>query len=465
MDLDGGFEEMGQFWPASVSEPEHPWPGKITVDSDGSATVEIFSAFTDEGESFLAPLGGTPHPGRILGVTETNKAVTLDRVASTPRGGLTIGKVSGVRQHFFWSDRVLFGHHYDEDQEIRFDRVALSVEHAYEWFGLSGLRADGDILETPAKMTLSYEQPAPILFQLPHGIAGRVRFGFTGFTYPVPWDPKFGLEQTCSISLDAYHDYWSLDDVKELAGVFQSLVAVVTASPARLTAMSASRRDGPRRGGRTDLANVVVTHRPYSPGTADSRTLHPNDMLFTYGDVQEVFSETMSNWLGYWQSAEYAIRAVMQSRFGQLTLDDHLRTLTQAVDVALGKDRGENVEFKKLVRYLAETCWAEWETDLDVNAFAEAVRKYRNWFVHFDGRRARVKVDYGEVAAICHNLGAMLDIYMVSKCVPDSIQWRDLVTENGDLKWLLKKRLYLHPKHRRQTRRDDSSPNEARGAD
>ena len=465
MDLDGGFEEMGQFWPASDSEPEHPWSGKITVASDGSATLEVFSAFRDEGESFLESLGGTPPPRRILGITEMNKAVTLDHVVADPLGGFMMGELSGVRRRHFWSDQVLFGRHYDEHEEVQFDRVTLSVEHAYEWFGLSGLRGDAYTHETPVTMTLSYEQPAPILFQLPRGIVGRVWFGFTGFSLPRPWETRLNLEQTCSISLDSYRDYWNLDDVKELSLIFQSFFSLVTASPAHLISVDASLRGGSREGGQTALPNVNIAYRPYSEATTDSRTVHPNETLFTYKDVQDVFGETMTNWLSYWRSAEYSIRATMQSRFGRLTLEDHLRTLTQAVDVALGKDLGEDEEFKDLVRHLTETCWAEWEADLDVDAFAKEVRKYRNWFVHFDTRRPRVEVDYSEVAAICRNLGAMLDIYMVSKCVPDSTPWRDLVTENGDLKWPLRKRLQLHPKHRRRAPPGDSSPNEAENAD
>ena len=465
MDLDDGFEEMGQFWPASDSEPDHPWSGKITVDSNGSATLEVFSAFWDEGESSGDSLGGSPFPRRILGVTETNKTVTFDDARPIGGGGFIMGKASGIRRRRFWSDQVLFGRHYDEHHEIRFDRVSLSVEHAYEWFGLSGLRGDEYALDTPAKMTLSFEQPTPIVFQLPHGIAGRVWFNFTGLIQPAPWDARLSLEQTCSISLDSYHDYWNLDDVKELSLIFQSFFSLVTASPAHLISVDASLRGGSREGGQTALPNVNIAYRPYSEATTDSRTVHPNETLFTYKDVQDVFSETMTNWLSYWRSAEYSIRATMQSRFGRLTLEDHLRTLTQAVDVALGKDLGEDEEFKDLVRHLTETCWAEWEADLDVDAFAEEVRKYRNWFVHFDTRRPRVEVDYSEVAAICRNLGAMLDIYMVSKCVPDSIPWRDLVTESGDLKWPLRKRLQLHPKHRRQAQPGDSSPNEAEDAD
>ena len=465
MDLDDGFEEMGQFWPASESEPERPWPGKITVDSYGFATLEIFSAFVGSDESFLEPLGWTPPPGRILGITEMNKAVTLDHVVAAPRGDFAMGELSRFRRHRFWSDQVLFGRHYDEHEEVRFDRVTLSVEHAYEWFGLSGLRGDEYPLETPAKMTLSYEQPAPIVFHLPRGIAGRVWFGFTGFSLPVPWEARLNFEQTCSISLDSHRDYWSLDDVKELSLIFQSFFSLVTTSPAHLISVDASLRGGSRERDQTALPNVSVAYRPYSEDAIDSRTVHPNEMLFTYEDVQDVFDEMMTNWLSYWQSAEYSIRATMQSRFGRLNLDDHLRTLTQAVEVALGKDLGKDEKFKDLVRHLAKTYWAEWKTDLDVDAFAKAVVKYRNWFVHFDTRRPRVEVDYSEVAAICHSLGAMLDIYVVSKCAPDSIPWQDLVTENGDLKWPIKKRLQLHPKHRRQTRRGDSSPNEAEGAD
>lgn len=462
MDLDGGFEEMGQFWPASESEPKHPWPGKITVDSNGFATLEVFSAFPDEGES----LGGSPSPRRIVGITETNKTVTLEDARPIGGGGFIMGNASGIRRRRFWSDQVLFGRRYDEHEEVQFDRVTLSVEHAYEWFGLSGLRGDEYALETPVKMTLSFEQPVPIVFQLPRGIAGRVWFNFTGLIQPAPWDARLSLEQTCSISLDSYHDYWNLDDVKELSLIFQSFFSLVTASSAHLTSVNASLRGGSRKRDRTQPPQKVnVAYRPYREDVIDSRTIYPKQMLFTYEDVQDAFGETMTNWLGYWQSAEYAVRATMQSRFGRLTLDEHLKTLAQAVEVTVGKDRGKNVVFKELVRYLAEMCWVEWENDLDVDAFAEAVVTYRNWFVHFDRKKPRVEVDYSEVAVIGHNLGAMLDIYMVSKCAPDSIPWRDLVTENGDLKWPLRKRLQLHPKHRRQAQPGDSSPNEAEGAD
>ena len=300
-------------------------------------------------------------------------------------------------------------------------------------------------------MTVNYEQPPPIPFRLSNGVIGKVWFGVTNFIQPAPWSTTLELEQMCSISLNSYHTCWYLDDVKELSLVFQSFFALVTNSPACLTGVSASLIHDPQKESHAEDAIVKLFYSPYREDTPEHRTLHPNEMLFVYEDVHGMFGEIMANWLQYWRSAEYAIRASMRSRYGRLILDDHLRILTQALEITVGKDIGDKENFIDLVRHLTKTCWAEWDDDLDIDAFSEAVLKYRNWFVHFDRKRERprVDVDYGEVATICRNLGAMLDIYMLSKCVPGNISYRDLITEKGDLKWLLKKRLQLHPKHRR----------------
>ncbi len=453
MSLDGGFEEVGQFWLADDADAERALPGKLTVDRSGSATIEVFSPMASLAESLLDPDLRNASSIRILGVTETNRAVTMDHARFSSPGRLILGKRSGVRRMDFWSDELVVGHHYGQDDEIRFDHVTLSLEHVYEWFGLSGLQSEEYSFETQAKVMLNYERPSSIAFQLPHGISGRVRFGFTDFVQPTPWEPKLGLKQTCSISLDSSRDssriYWHLDDVKELSLIFLSFFAMATSSTTRLVTVDASLHSDARGKTKTESVSVSLIYNPYGESTTDSRTLHPNEMLFTYEDVQAKFEVVMSNWLEYWQQNEYAVRATMRSRFGHLTLDDHLRTLTQALEIAVGKDIGANATITEIAQRLAENFWTEWDDDLDVRAFANAVGKYRNWFVHFDRKRSRIDVDYGEVAMICHNLGALLDIYMLSKCVPDDIPYRDLITQDGDLKRLLRNRLQLHAKHRR----------------
>ena len=451
MSLDGGFEEMGQFWLAGDGEPEHPMPGKITVDENGFATVQVFSAFTAEDESFLKPLGGIPAPHRILGITETNKTVTLDDVSATRLGGFTVGKKSGVRRRQFWSDQVLFGRHYGENEPIRFDRVAFSIELAYEWFGRSGIEPKYYSYDNPLKMIIEYERPRQIDLRFADGSSGQVWFDVKNFAPPMPWNQKLDVEQTCSIVLDAPEDRWELREVHDLAVYVQAFIAIATGLPVAVAEIIASVEVEDHDSETRTRDRMTVPYRPYRVGQPVTDKTTPLQMPFIYSDVEDVFDKMLGNWLEFCRTRHHGILSAMESRYGKLTVDDHLRALSRSIEVLVGKDVGGETYFKDLVKHLAVEYTAECGKTLDADAFALAVRDYRNWFTHYDkDKRYQARtVDYAEVQAICANLTAMLNLYMIDRCLPNDMTYRDLVCPDGELKWPLRKLLQFHKKHRK----------------
>ncbi len=177
-------------------------------------------------------------------------------------------------------------------------------------------------------------------------------------------------------------------------------------------------------------------------------------MPFVYDDVAAVFDEQLAAWLTFCEFNQNAVHNAMRSRYGKLTIADHFLALARSVEITLGKKQDGHVPFRSLIQSLVEDFSAECASEVDTAEFGKIVTSYRNWFVHYDRDRGRPKpdVDYDELAMICENLGAMLDIYMIASCIPSSMDYRQLLSRDGELVWELRRRLQFHPKHRQDNK-------------
>lgn len=438
-------DEMGHFWLARDEDGEHAVSGRIIIDEQGVATLKVFSPLVPQADSLLAHQLERVANIRVLGITETNKKITIER-ASASGVGFAFGTGTGVDTRTFLSDKVVIGALYDFQEEIRFHEIWYQIDYTFEWFGQSGLTEKGrSAFGEPVKVTVEYRQPRPIEIDLVEGTTCKIHFGWS-IPAAQPWSVSWDMKQTCSLALRQAKDEWTLSDVESIAFCLQSFFAVMTGENIGITAQDAysqAKRD--TTGG--DLLKIQIPHRDFLRGEDLEASAMPELMLVTYADVSDHFAKFFGNWQNLCQRDESAIRQAMISRYGKHTWPEHLLLLSRAVEVFVGKRVGKEAEFVDVVRHLARMCESEVDGHLDIEQFADAVRRYRNWFTHFDRKRASIEVDYGEVRVLVRNLRGMLDLYMLRQCLPDALDYRDLLYEGKELKWGLRRYLKLHPKH------------------
>ena len=389
---------------------------------------------------------------RLTGITSDNKIVTVDRARVVPGGRIIRGGRSGVDSRRFWSDQVVLGRFYRGDDPIDFDRVALDIEMAHEWFGKSGIVSPDYSYEGPLKMTVEYQQHPSIPLQLKPTLSGRVWFGVKGFAPPAPWETKLNLEQTCSVSFHITDTRWTLEAVHDLAVALQAFFAVATGVPVAVREIVAWNYDEEQisdDAGREP--RVRVPFRQYDVGQPVDHLTIPPQMPFLYEDVAEVFGQVLANWLEFYERNRHAVHNAMRSRYSELTVIDHFLALTRSVEVALGRAQDRRTPFRELIQQLIQNFSADCAESVNIAEFCKAVTAYRNWHVHYDRDRnkSQLDVDYQELATICGNLRAMLDIYMIAQCLPTPMNYRELLSRDGELVWTLRRQLQFHPKHQR----------------
>lgn len=446
-----GFESIGQFWLTSDREVEHALPGAITIDEMGSASVEVFSAIEPRTGTLLDPRAVGPESVRITGITRENKAITLDGARPLGVGGFVGGTQSTVRYRRFGADRVLIGKFYGDDEPVQFDRAAFTIELAYEWFGHSAMTAPRYSYDGALKMTIEYEERQPIPLHLTPTLSGKVWFGVKNFAPPTPWERTLDVEQNSAILLNTTDGRWSLEDIYDLAVSLQAFFALATGVPVaiqEITAWNAAEQDADES---ERQPRVHIPFQRYHVGKPVDRHTIPPQMPFVYSDVADYLGQLLANWLEFCETNRHAINEMMRSRYGKLTVVEHFLALTRAAEIALSKEQRKSLSPRTVSERLVREYGSEWADDVDPDLFAAAVVEYRNWYTHYDrdGRKNEPDVDYGEIGRICDNLGAMLDVYMIARCVPDAVDWRTLLRRDGEIAWTLRRSLEFHPKHQR----------------
>src|SRR4051794_18766318 len=110
------FDSDGVFW--LPGQPEERIAGRLTYDSAKGGHLKLIGSFADTSQAF----GNTDDYHRILGISG-RKQVTLEDCFQTTFG---FDMPGFVRQEFLVG-RVIAGAHFDADEELAFDAVAVSL--------------------------------------------------------------------------------------------------------------------------------------------------------------------------------------------------------------------------------------------------------------------------------------------------------------------------------------------------
>lgn len=441
-------EENGQFWLSSDEEGEHAVHGRLEVSPNGIATLRVFSPLVADEKSLLSwNLDKKPYI-RILGITESNRKVTLED-ASASGIGSSYGTGTGVDTRNFSSDKVLIGALFEEKDYIRFFEVSFQLENVFEWFGMSGIREVAKSkFDEPYAVKIEYEHPPPIDFDWPDTAEAQVFFGLSD-PGVVPWSPTWDFRQSCSITLRQKEDLWTVSDIEMIALSLQSFFSVVTGESVAITQQTVRcKGQSDKQLGRE--VEIQCLARSYINDNPSGNSKHPLLMPLQYKDLAEHFPEVLKRWNQMCERDEHAIRLMMASRFGRYSWQEHFLQLTKAVETSLGKELPDETTFRQVIKHTVEQFAQEFTKPVDVDTFADATTRYRNWFTHYDRKKRPIDVDFGEVRTLAYNLRGMLDLFLIAKSLPRDCDYRQFVYESGKLRWSLKRYLEPSAKHLKQ---------------
>jgi len=438
-------EENGHFWLARDTEGEHAVHGSLKLSPDGIATLRVFSPLVPHENSLLSrDLEKEPHI-RVLGITESNRKITIDD-ASASGIGYSFGTGTGVDTRNFSSDNVVIGALFEESRDLSFFEATVQLENLFEWFGLSGIREMGRSKgRQPLSITVEYNQPPAIDIEWRGATEAEIFFGWSD-PGVVPWAASWDFRQSCSIVLRREDDFWTLSDVEMMALSLQSFLAVATGTNVSITKQNVRCRGqfDEQLGREVDIQCPARNHRD---DDALAKTSHPLQMPLQFKVIEDHFPEILTNWWEMVENNEQAIRLMMASRYEKHSWQEHFLRLTKAVEASLGKEMPKRTSFRRVVQCLAMDFSREFTRPLDVQEFARAVTKYRNWFTHYDKKSESIDVDYGEVRALVYNLRALLDLYFVRKVLPDGRNHQDFLYREGKLCWSMQRYLQPNAKH------------------
>ena len=296
---------IGSFW--IPGELERQEPGTLRVSENGEATLEMMDSGSFGFQRHFS--GNDDKPMRILGTTEKG-IVTLDncRVTAASYGGLSPTRIS-VRF-------VYWGKHYDEDEDVSFSKVVISVEYLNKWLHSQYLdrnkEPEGGGIQYTYSSGLSYHQlknggvsmtyipPRNIPVKLHNGIIMRLWFSFqdtpNAFEASIKLTPYISFESTTKRPLG------------EFLSLIQRTCSFLSFSVDRAVSLEslAGYSDDlmTDRRGFKDYVPIEVHYRSGLESLLKSE-LNDSDIFLPYAVVETQIDDVLNKWLECYQVAEF----------------------------------------------------------------------------------------------------------------------------------------------------------------
>jgi hypothetical protein len=173
-DMNSNLEWKGVFWlPDDANEQVH---GIFRYSPDEGIDLDLFGAF--RGKLDTASTAETVLPG----VTEGGKKLTFlncwQTTASMSIPGFQTSRISALY--------CFIGEHFESAGSIQFDSIRVEFQAFGAWLDIYGFKKP-EYKDGVKFLTLHYEQPVPIEFELPDGWKGKIEFCYhapEGYSIP-----------------------------------------------------------------------------------------------------------------------------------------------------------------------------------------------------------------------------------------------------------------------------------------
>ena len=264
----------GLFWLAT--NPGDQVAGRLRFDSANGGELNLIGAYHE-----ITQWNHEFAPARIHGVAG-KKLLTLDDCYLIQ----TSSQYPGILRERYRAPIVFAGAHFDENQSLEFSAVCLRLLYLEHWVGRSGT----DINIIPSENSNGSEQIQITVTPLEKLTSctdiGDLELSFINSFHPDPI-VETTITQSCAFGF-RFQEAQPLQETLKVCTALQNLLTIGVDSPSSIVSVSLSCADLTHHattGGTVPIQVSLYAQFRGSHTSAETKTIHPFEMLFTFDDI------------------------------------------------------------------------------------------------------------------------------------------------------------------------------------
>lgn len=459
MRLSEAISRSGFFW--MPGDSADALPGNLQISESGEATLELLGlpieklGLADEAETI----------GRIVGVLENGKPITLDECFFTNRKIVSGGPTKATIHVTF----AFIGAQYDKEENVTFSKFRFSVEGLDEWVSISGFSVEHEW--DTRSTTIQFNPPKDVSFELPGGITLSLTFGWTAPGGPSLTELKISQKAYFSLAFESPRPIRDIIDTAYTINNFLCFASDNTVAIDSAQGYTSEHQMELNSGRKYDVP--IETYYRSIPSSSTKPKNLSHGMLFKCPNLTEDIKNILTNWITAYESYGPAFDLYFSARSGnQKYLSGRFLALTQAIETLHRRNSDETVmseaEFGEICVAIIQACTEDKREWLKVRmtyanelplrerirqvidpfgpyfgakpkrkAFIGKVVDTRNYLTHYDEKLSDRAAKGEELWNLCKTLEGLFQLHLLQIVGFDEVQIGNLVKGNQNLRrWL-----------------------------
>jgi hypothetical protein len=303
------FGYTGQWWLPET--PEKQIGGTLRFTPGEGAVLDLIGSFKGAKTTVVI------EPEEIiLGCLSNKGNVTLYKC----RNDRTSYSVPGFQISSFRADVVFIGAHFHKPEDIKFKSIDVHYLHLDEWTNISGFDIQGSFDE---EVVIKYKLPEPIKASINDDCEIHIRIRAEGPSHHVI-QKEADIKQKTYIRIKTSEEK-SFEEYKEMMYQIQNFLSLGVWAPVHPLTIE----------GITEANKEIKIFYGLLDIPKASKTLLPDNMLFTFKDISDRFDIFLRNW--FEQAKPSELKPTHDLYFGTLYLplmyrEHHFLSLIQAIE-------------------------------------------------------------------------------------------------------------------------------------
>ena len=300
------FEYKGIWW--LPENPEEQIYGTIRFTPSEGAVLDLMDSFRDT--QTKARIGS--HEEIIIGRSSDEKDITLYKCR--------LKSYSGSQESSFHAGVVFIGAHFQKPEDIKFKSIDVRYSHLDEWTNISGFDIQGSFGE---EVVIKYKLPEPIKASI-NGDCEICIFIRAEYPSHNVVQKEANIKQRTYIKIKTSEEK-SFEEYEKIMYRIQNFLSLGVWKPVYPLTIE----------GITEANKEVEISYELIEIPKASKTLLPENMLFTFKDISDRFDVFLRNW--FKQAKPSELKPTHDLYFGTLYIplmyrEPHFLSLAQAVE-------------------------------------------------------------------------------------------------------------------------------------